>query len=446
LDLVRSRIGQLLLENLPFPSSAAVSILDFGCGTGEAVSLLWESLPFSKICGTDERSVVDMARSRFPTLSSCFIPLSDKIGLYDCVLTSRSIDEFADPEETLRKMRSLARRWVIATARAEKFPEDWWQKRGFAAYRDFTTEPYDGARWVAIYDDKGQGWFPERPKVLIGSPVRQHPDILREFLSSLSELDTSGFDPVFLFVDNNDTLAASRQLSEFAKRSLAPVIIWRTPIVGRYLCDERTHRWNEQLIRRVAAFKDAIFEFALQNEMDSVLLVDSDLVLHPETVRRLLSHRLGIVAMVFWTRFMPEQPPLPNVWLHDSYGLYKRLRSEQISLIEVQRRMDAFISAMRKEPGVYRVHGFGACTLFPRIALEKGIRFEEIKGLTFWGEDRHLAIRAEALGIPSFADSSLPPFHIYRQDDLSKVPLYREICRRGLSPREFVEQVIAIAA
>ena len=443
---MRLRIGRLLLENLPFPSSAAVSILDFGCGTGEAVSFLWESLPFSRICGTDERPVIDVARSRFPALSGCFLPLSDQIGLYDCVLTSRSLDEFVDPEETLRKMRLLSRRWVIATARIKSFSEDWWQKRGFVAYRDFTTEPYDGARWVAIYDDKGQEWFPEHPKVLIGSPVRQHPDILREFLSSLSELDMAGFDPVFLFVDNNDTLAASGQLSEFAKRSSAPVIIWRTPIVGRYLCDERTHHWHEQLIWRVAAFKDAIFEFALQNEMDFVLLVDSDLVLHPRTARRLLSHRLDIVSMVFWTRFMPEQPPLPNVWLHDTYGLYKRLRSEQISLIEAQRRMDAFILAMRKEPGIYRVHGFGACTLFSRIALEKGVRFREIKGLTFWGEDRHLAIRKEALGVSSFADSSLPPFHIYRQDDLSKVLLYRELCRRGLSPREFVEQVIAMAA
>lgn len=445
MDAKRLRIGYLLLEHLPFPTSVPFSILDFGCGTGEAVGLLWESFPFSQIHGADEKTIIDVARSRFPILRDRFLPLpiSNLPGQYDCVLTSKSLEEFPDPEDVLKTMRLLSRRWVITTARKKKFDESWWQQQGFMAYMDLTTEPYDGVRWVAIHDKERKG-SPESPKVLIASPVRQHPAILREFLSSLSEIEVDGFDPVFLFVDNNDTVEASKALEEFADRVPFPVIIWRIPIIGRYQRDEYIHSWPEQLVWRVAALKDAIFEFALESDMDFVLMVDSDLVLHPGTVKRLLSAPSGVVSMAFWTKWVPEQPPLPNVWLHDAYGLYKHLRSEQISTYEMERRNRAFLSALREEPGVYRVHGLGACTLFPRIVLEKGVRFSEIKGLTFRGEDRHLSIRAEALGIRLFADSTLPPFHIYRQNDLLKVPSYREVCRCELSPCEFVEKIIGL--
>src|SRR5690606_16569030 len=40
------------------------------------------------------------------------------------------------------------------------------------------------------------------------------------------------------------------------------------------------------------------------------------------------------------------------------------------------------------------------------------------KNISFWGEDRHFCIRAQALGFDLFVDTNYPAFHIYREDDL----------------------------
>jgi len=77
-------------------------------------------------------------------------------------------------------------------------------------------------------------------------------------------------------------------------------------------------------------------------------------------------------------------------------------------------------------PGVYKVGGLGACTLISRNAISKGVSYDEIYNITFWGEDRHFCIRAAALGIELFVDTHFPAFHIYRRSDLKTLGLYKK--------------------
>jgi hypothetical protein len=48
------------------------------------------------------------------------------------------------------------------------------------------------------------------------------------------------------------------------------------------------------------------------------------------------------------------------------------------------------------------------------------------------GEDRHFCLRAEALGFALFADSTLPPLHLYRESELSRVDAYWQLVNSGL--------------
>lgn len=59
-----------------------------------------------------------------------------------------------------------------------------------------------------------------------------------------------------------------------------------------------------------------------------------------------------------------------------------------------------------------------------KIALEKGINFLEIPNLSFWGEDRHLCIRAVDWGFSLYVDTSCLTYHIYRELDLVGVATY----------------------
>jgi glycosyltransferase involved in cell wall biosynthesis len=259
-------------------------------------------------------------------------------------------------------------------------------------------------------------------KVLIASPVRQKPIILKEFLDSLVKLETGNLDTDFLFIDDNET--PSEWLTQFRARTGEQRVTILPGNGGEeYLRDELTHHWRSRLIWKVAAYKDRFIAAAKERGSDFLLLADSDLVLHPKTLVHLVLLNLDIVSEVFWTRWNPELPPLPQVWLGDQYRLFPKAADETISEEEAGRRTAEFLSMLR-QPGTYKVGGLGACTLISRRALLAGVSFREIYNLGLTGEDRHFCIRAAALGFELFADTHYPPYHIYRESELSGVAEY----------------------
>ncbi len=150
---------------------------------------------------------------------------------------------------------------------------------------------------------------------------------------------------------------------------------------------------------------------AIEEEYDYLFLVDSDLIIHPETINYLLKANKDIISEVFWTKWEPNADKQPQVWISDEYKQWVQQRGETLSEEEVVERYQQFISKMRT-PGVYEVGGLGACTLISRKALQAGVNFKQIKNLSFWGEDRHFCIRAVALGLSLHVDTHVPPLHL----------------------------------
>lgn len=262
-----------------------------------------------------------------------------------------------------------------------------------------------------------------KKRILIGSPVRQHPQILEYFLYSLRNLSTEDLATAYYFVDDNDDARASQLLQEFRRDNPNPVWIEKVQPRGTFIRDETTHRWSPQLVWRVAAHKNRIIRHALDNGFDYLFLVDSDLVLNPKTLVQLLSAGKDVISEIFWTKWQPELPELPQVWGCDHYTLYSLEPGERITPEEAQIRQREWLSRLRK-PGVYRVGGLGACTLIARCVLERGVDFSPLYNLSFWGEDRHFCIRAVACGFELFVDTHYPAFHIYRQAGLEEARAY----------------------
>ncbi|VBB07722.1 nucleotide-diphospho-sugar transferases [Lucifera butyrica] len=257
--------------------------------------------------------------------------------------------------------------------------------------------------------------------VMIASPVRQKPMILKEFLWSLNQLKTETLDVKYAFVDDHEE--PSTQLKEFARQHSKTTLIAGKPD-GEYLRDEITHYWPEQLMWKVATYKDQLLALAKLENCDYIFLVDSDLVLHPDTLIHLISLGKDIISEVYWTSWNPQSPALPQVWLWGQYELYAKQRTETLSEVEINTRSFQFLNRLRI-PGTYKVGGIGACTLISRKALEAGVSFQELYNLQLIGEDRHFCIRAAALGFDLFADTHYPPFHIYRESELSLLHFYK---------------------
>lgn len=256
----------------------------------------------------------------------------------------------------------------------------------------------------------------EKKTVLICSPVHQKPQVLRLFLDSLIRLKQDELQFHYFFIDDNPDQDSINMLREFAT-STAQVQILRADTNDPYICNDITHYWNEKLIWKVADFKNRMIQQALAEKYDYLFLIDSDLLLHPNTIEQLIHTNKDIVAEIFWTRWQPETSPQPQVWMWDEYKQYHQKREERLTDDEVAIRYNEFISMLEK-PGTYEVGGLGACTLISRKALLAGVNFNEIKNVSFWGEDRHFCIRAAALGFSLFVDTHYPAFHMYRESDL----------------------------
>lgn len=260
-------------------------------------------------------------------------------------------------------------------------------------------------------------------KILIGAPVRQEPTILREFLRSLSELDKTGLQVEFAFVDDNvdeDSREHLRRFAEAEPTTLMP----GEELASDYAKDEFGHVWSDELIWKVARYKDRILDHARAHGHDAVFLIDSDLVLHPATLRHLVGCGVDVVSEVFWTRWYPYLPDRPQVWLRDQYTMHEQRRDEQLSQDEIDRRKQEFFKKLL-QPGLYEVGGLGACTLISRRALLAGVGFQPISNLSFVGEDRHFCVRAVVLGLKLHADTHYPPLHVYRLSELSRVDGFR---------------------
>jgi hypothetical protein len=260
-------------------------------------------------------------------------------------------------------------------------------------------------------------------RVLVGVPVRQTPAILSEFLRGLSDLDTAGIELAFFFLDNNAIEESSALLQRF-QQEYADTTIEAVPPDDDYLCDDAKHHWNDSLVWKVAHFKDRMVHAALEGHHDFLFLVDSDVVLPPQLLRHLVTLDKPVVSEVYWTSWSPNSQMLPQVWLRDQYSLFTKQRSESLTKDDEASRAAVFVKALRR-PGVYRVGGLGGCTLMARAALARGLSFAEIDNVSLWGEDRHFCLRARANGVELWADTRYPPLHLYRAQDLARVPAYR---------------------
>lgn len=261
-------------------------------------------------------------------------------------------------------------------------------------------------------------------RILAASPVHQQPETLRLFLDSLERLHLNHFTVDYLFVDDNDQASSCQLLEHFAAKhrdNVLPIIQGSKRTATRQ--DEYTHYWPSELVWKVAGYKNALIASALQLNYDALFLIDSDLLLHPSALSRLVNTGKDIVSEIFWTRWQPDSSPLPQVWMSDEYNLYENTRGE--ALTEEQRRIAElkFLNKLRN-PGLYEVGGLGACTLIRRNVLEAGVHFGQIPNVTFWGEDRHFCIRAAAMGFSLHVDTHFPAFHLYRESDREEGELF----------------------
>lgn len=249
--------------------------------------------------------------------------------------------------------------------------------------------------------------------VLLFSPVRRDPEVLKRILPTWHAL--LDVDEKWIY-DDREQAPGGDLFKGFKVFRDWPGLALR----DGYHVTEQTHNWPSTAVQRVAQIKDRAIEEFLKTDHSHLFLIDSDLAVHPGTVRNLLSLDLAIVSTVFWSQWKPDQPFLPNCWDQQPYAF---------NGIESLLRLT--------KPGTYRVGGLGACTLISREVLEAGVRFRKVVSLPAnWGEDRDFCVRAQTYGYVLHVNTEYPAFHAYRDSMLLQLTAWE---KAGCSRRWFEE-------
>ena len=277
-----------------------------------------------------------------------------------------------------------------------------------------------------------------KPRILDGAVIRKPPEVIAAFLKTLAwqrlrKPADIGYHFVTDYPAGDASFAGVKALlTDFDKSRQNVTIRHATNAGNDFLEAPDGHHWTNTAWHRVGALKNSIMQACMDGRWDALWLVDADVLCDPYTLQSLGDCEVPIVAGVYWTHWRrPVDGDAivnhagPQVWLRHPYQLDGHGYTEA-----------DFRSALvgRK---LLRVWGLGACTLFHRAVLEKGVSFAPVPdglppGPMSDGEDRHLCERARRLHLPLYADAWPDIWHAYHRADYDHIPRWLQ---RFASPR-----------
>lgn len=202
-----------------------------------------------------------------------------------------------------------------------------------------------------------------------------------------------------------------------------------------YGVSEKGHDWSKGTFYWLGAQKQKLIQHAAQEKYDALFLVDSDLVLGSDTLASLISTEQDIVSAVFWTKWTPDAPPLPQVWQNHPYEFQGRGYEAHEHLSKLAHRQ------------LLEVGGLGACTLIRSDAFQKARYYPPLANLPetgMWqGEDRTFCITASRYHVPLYADAWPDVFHMYRPSDVEKGKAFLHAHRASLKDRPEVGDLVS---
>jgi len=222
-------------------------------------------------------------------------------------------------------------------------------------------------------------------KILITAPLRQDTDVFQAYQESLDRLEVpEGFEVSRFFVVNNckEVIPFIRD-AEYIERETNE----------EYQKTHNDHIWTLDNMLKMSELRNETIRWAMEGGYDYWLSIDTDIILNPWTLYRLLEADKDIVSEIFWTT-APNGHDWCNAWLHDqSAGMPEEWR----------------------QPGLYQVGMTGALTLVKRKVFEAGVDYTPIPNIrqALRGEDRHFCVRAACAGFELWIDTHCPARHLF---------------------------------
>ena len=240
-------------------------------------------------------------------------------------------------------------------------------------------------------------------KILITAPVHQDIKIFKEYLWSLNRLEIpDGYElHKYFYLHNSNNPKKLLQPNEYE-------IVTDNTILEY---SDTTHIWKSENFKAVAAMRTMALEKARKEDYDYIFSVDSDIILHKNSLIELIDNNKDIIAKLYWTVFDLNYPYyyMPNCYDYINEKNQRIFKKGMNSL---------------KIMGVHEIGVTGACTLInKRVIQEPLINYYPIKILSSsqW-EDYAFCIKAHCIlpDISIYVDTIHQPKHLYRKEDYEK--------------------------
>ena len=222
-------------------------------------------------------------------------------------------------------------------------------------------------------------------RILITAPLRQDTDIFEAYQEGLDRLEVpEGFEVSRFFVVNGcDEVIPHIRDAEWIRADNAE----------EYKKTHNDHKWYLDNMLKMGELRNLTVKKMLDGGYDYWFSVDTDIVVNPWTLYRLIEADKDIVSEIFWTQG-PSGSYWCNAWMQDQYSAPQE---------------------EWKKPGLYRVGFTGALTLVKRKVFEAGVSYAKIPNIhtALRGEDRHFGVRAACAGFEMWVDTHCPANHLY---------------------------------
>lgn len=233
-------------------------------------------------------------------------------------------------------------------------------------------------------------------RILIAAPVHQSPEIFKEYLNSLNNLKI----PEDYIIDKFFILHNCSDLKIFLETNEY------TEINNEIRVDKEKNQqkqWNEESFYFISKMRTLLLQYAAQKKYDYLFTVDSDILLHPNTLIRLLQDEKAVVGNMLWTKMGNKITAICGK--DEEWGAYRD-------------------TSFLYEKGLYAIGWTCACLLInSKIFNNPNISYYPIYGVDNTGcEDYAFCMRIKC-NYPDeqiWIDTRYPARHLYHEKDYQR--------------------------
>jgi len=226
-------------------------------------------------------------------------------------------------------------------------------------------------------------------KILIAAPVNEQEKVFKEYLMSLNALKIPEDCTInrFFILSKDSPLSSMLNQDEYCYEN-------QNFVIDK---EQGFHNWSQERLINIALLRSLILQKAREEKYDYLFTVDSDILLHPNTLQYLLELNLPIVTEAVWTK----GPKGINV-MDGKYEGWRHYENRDYTL-----------------PNIYEINWGGMITLIHSSIFNiKSINYLPIKQVVGeYSEDWSFFCKIYA-HFPSFKlymDTKYPGRHLYNE-------------------------------